>query len=121
MGILRRSSHSRIGFRDSGFRRRHRIAGPRAHRSAGSNGAGTSGGWIQHQFLVSSIVTPTSSVQLRFLASDLSSGSIIEAAIDDLKGHRSVGGIRASVYNAMPVASVEVLVDFMGSFRAANG
>ena len=44
VGILRRGSHSRIGFRHSGFRRRHRIAGPKAHRSAGSNGAGASGG-----------------------------------------------------------------------------
>ena len=44
-----------------------------------------------------------------------------DAGMGNLKGHRSVGGIRASVYNAMPVASVEVLVDFMGSFRAANG
>ncbi len=43
-----------------------------------------------------------------------------DAGMVNLKGHRSVGGIRASVYNAMPVASVEVLVDFMGSFRAAN-
>jgi len=44
VGILRRGSHSRIGFPHSGFRRRHRIAGPKAHRSAGSNGAGASGG-----------------------------------------------------------------------------
>jgi len=51
----------------------------------GPSGAGTSGGWIQHQFSVSSFVTPSSSVQLRFLASDLGSGSIVEAAIDDLE------------------------------------
>ncbi len=35
----------------------------------------------------------------------------------DLKGHRSVGGIRASVYNAMPVAGVEMLRDFMNEFH----
>ncbi|MAE45721.1 MAG: hypothetical protein CMJ86_02405 [Planctomycetes bacterium] len=46
--------------------------------------ADSSGGWIQHSFLVSSIVTPTANVQLRFMASDLGSGSIVEAAIDDL-------------------------------------
>jgi hypothetical protein len=51
----------------------------------GPSGAGTAGGWIQHQFSVSSLVTPSSSVQLRFLASDLGSGSIVEAAIDDLE------------------------------------
>lgn len=38
-----------------------------------------------------------------------------------LKGHRSVGGIRASMYNAMPVESVETLVSFMQDFRTKNG
>lgn len=38
-----------------------------------------------------------------------------------LKGHRSVGGIRASMYNAMPMESVETLVDFMKDFRDQNG
>lgn len=38
----------------------------------------------------------------------------------DLKGHRSVGGIRASIYNAMPVAGVEALRDFMLEFRERN-
>jgi len=51
----------------------------------GPTGAGTSGGWIQHMFSVSSILAPTANMQLRFLASDLGSGSIIEAAIDDLE------------------------------------
>ena len=51
----------------------------------GPTGAGTSGGWVQKSFLVSDIVAPSAQVQLRFLASDLGSGSIIEAAIDDLE------------------------------------
>ena len=38
-----------------------------------------------------------------------------------LKGHRSVGGIRASIYNAMPLAGVEALIDFMTEFESANG
>ena len=38
-----------------------------------------------------------------------------------LKGHRSVGGIRASIYNAVGMDSVEALVGFMGRFEAANG
>jgi phosphoserine aminotransferase len=38
----------------------------------------------------------------------------------DLKGHRSVGGIRASIYNAMPVAGVERLRDFMLEFKDQN-
>jgi len=38
-----------------------------------------------------------------------------------LKGHRFVGGMRASIYNAMPVAGVQVLVDFMREFEASHG
>ena len=40
--------------------------------------------------------------------------------LDGLKGHRSVGGIRASIYNAFPVEGVEKLVDFMTAFEKAN-
>jgi phosphoserine aminotransferase len=39
----------------------------------------------------------------------------------NLKGHRSVGGIRASIYNAMTDEGVDALVGFMAAFRAANG
>ncbi len=38
-----------------------------------------------------------------------------------LKGHRSVGGMRASIYNAMPEAGVDALVHFMAEFEACNG
>jgi phosphoserine aminotransferase len=40
-----------------------------------------------------------------------------DRGMTDLKGHRSVGGIRASIYNAMPVKGVETLRDFMVEFR----
>ncbi|MBQ4641337.1 MAG: 3-phosphoserine/phosphohydroxythreonine transaminase [Oscillospiraceae bacterium] len=43
-----------------------------------------------------------------------------EAGFVNLKGHRSVGGMRASIYNAMPIEGVEKLVDFMREFEAAN-
>lgn len=43
-----------------------------------------------------------------------------EHRLCNLKGHRSVGGIRASIYNAMPVRGVEVLRDFMQSFWQKN-
>ena len=43
-----------------------------------------------------------------------------ENGLVTLKGHRSVGGMRASIYNAMPVASVEKLVSFMKKFELAN-
>jgi phosphoserine aminotransferase len=41
--------------------------------------------------------------------------------LSQLKGHRSVGGMRASIYNAMPVEGVEALVEFMEEFRKKNG
>lgn len=41
--------------------------------------------------------------------------------LDGLKGHRSVGGIRASIYNAFPKEGVEVLVNFMKDFAQKNG
>ena len=43
-----------------------------------------------------------------------------EAGFVNLKGHRSVGGMRASIYNAMPVEGVEKLVEFMAEFEKAN-
>jgi phosphoserine aminotransferase len=43
------------------------------------------------------------------------------AGLDGLKGHRSVGGMRASIYNAFPEAGVEALVDFMREFERTNG
>jgi len=44
-----------------------------------------------------------------------------DAGLIGLKGHRSVGGLRASIYNAVPMESVEVLVDFMKEFERKNG
>ena len=43
------------------------------------------------------------------------------AGFVNLKGHRTVGGMRASIYNAMPIEGVEKLVAFMEAFEAANG
>lgn len=42
-----------------------------------------------------------------------------EAGLTQLKGHRVVGGMRASIYNAMPLAGVEALVDYMKAFEKA--
>ncbi|MGI9108325.1 MAG: 3-phosphoserine/phosphohydroxythreonine transaminase [Pyrinomonadaceae bacterium] len=44
-----------------------------------------------------------------------------EAKLDGLKGHRSVGGLRASIYNAFPREGVEALVEFMKEFERKNG
>ena len=43
-----------------------------------------------------------------------------EAGFENLKGHRTVGGMRASIYNAMPIEGVEKLVEFMRDFEARN-
>ena len=43
-----------------------------------------------------------------------------EAGLENLKGHRSVGGMRASIYNAMPVEGVKALVAFMKKFEEEN-
>ena len=41
--------------------------------------------------------------------------------LNGLRGHRSVGGIRASIYNAFPREGVKTLVNFMQDFAARNG
>ena len=43
------------------------------------------------------------------------------AGFENLKGHRTVGGMRASIYNAMPIEGVEKLVEFMDAFEKKNG
>jgi len=43
------------------------------------------------------------------------------AQLDGLKGHRSVGGLRASIYNAFPREGVAALVEFMKEFERKNG
>ena len=63
-------------------------------------------------------------VTFRLPAEDLEKKFVSEATaqgLDGLKGHRSVGGIRASIYNAFPRAGVEALVSFMKDFERRNG
>jgi phosphoserine aminotransferase len=42
------------------------------------------------------------------------------AGFENLKGHRTVGGMRASIYNAMPIEGVQALVEFMKKFEEEN-
>jgi phosphoserine aminotransferase len=44
-----------------------------------------------------------------------------ERGMVQLKGHRSVGGMRASLYNAMPIEGVRALAAYMGEFAAKHG
>ncbi|MEK7834130.1 MAG: aminotransferase class V-fold PLP-dependent enzyme, partial [Acidobacteriota bacterium] len=63
-------------------------------------------------------------VTFRLPSEDLEKKFIKEATaagLDGLKGHRSVGGLRASIYNAFPKAGVEKLVEFMADFQKSNG
>ncbi|RIK86654.1 MAG: 3-phosphoserine/phosphohydroxythreonine transaminase [Planctomycetota bacterium] len=63
-------------------------------------------------------------VTFRLPSEELTTQFVSEAKkrnLHELKGHRSVGGIRASIYNAMPLAGVEALRDFMEEFRRKNG
>ena len=43
------------------------------------------------------------------------------AGLLNLKGHRSVGGMRASIYNAVPIEAVDALINFMGDFQSKHG
>ena len=58
---------------------------------------------------------PDEEAEQRFLA------EAAEADLVNLKGHRSVGGVRASIYNAQPLAGVQALANFMQEFQRRNG
>ena len=58
---------------------------------------------------------PDESLEQKFVASGLQNG------LGGLKGHRSVGGCRASIYNPTPLEAVQTLVDFMGTFEKKFG
>ena len=63
-------------------------------------------------------------VTWRLPTEELEAQFVKEAAavgLKSLKGHRSVGGIRASIYNAFPMAGVDALVEFMKEFEKKNG
>ncbi|HKY33892.1 MAG TPA: 3-phosphoserine/phosphohydroxythreonine transaminase [Candidatus Polarisedimenticolia bacterium] len=63
-------------------------------------------------------------VTFRLPSEDMEKSFVAEAAkqgLDGLKGHRSVGGVRASIYNAFPPEGVEALVSFMRDFQRRSG
>ena len=63
-------------------------------------------------------------VTFRLASEDLENAFINEstaAGFDGLKGHRSVGGMRASIYNAFPESGIDKLVEFMRDFEGRNG
>ena len=63
-------------------------------------------------------------VTFKSISSELDEAFIKQAkakGFDNLKGYRTVGGMRASIYNAMPIEGVKALVDFMREFESQNG
>ena len=58
--------------------------------------------------------TPSDELDAKFVADAKAAG------LTELKGHRLVGGCRASIYNAMPMEGIDALVDFMKKFEVAN-
>ncbi len=81
-----------------------------------------SGGW--YSCPVPEAVRSKMNIVFRLPSEDLEKKFIAEAlerGMSGLKGHRSVGGCRASVYNAMPVEGAASLADFMAEFQKANG
>lgn len=63
-------------------------------------------------------------ITFRLPSEDLEKAFVKEstaAGLDGLKGHRSVGGMRASIYNAFPEAGIDALVTFMQEFEKKNG
>ena len=57
---------------------------------------------------------PTEELEKEFIAAAKAEGT-------GLKGHRDVGGCRASIYNAVPLSSVQALADFMDQFAKKKG
>jgi phosphoserine aminotransferase len=58
---------------------------------------------------------PSEELEARFVKESKAAG------LDGLKGHRSVGGLRASIYNAFPEEGVDALIEFMKEFEKKNG
>ena len=58
--------------------------------------------------------SPSDEMDAKFVAES------VKAGFTNLKGHRSVGGMRASIYNAMPMEGVEKLCDFIQKFEKEN-
>ena len=72
---------------------------------------------VEHRYRSTMNVTftsPNADLDKKFCA------EAAEAGFVNLKGHRLVGGMRASIYNAMPAEGVDKLVDFMEQFRKNN-
>ena len=69
---------------------------------------------VGKEYIIRAIETDDEELNAKFIKEASAAGFV------NLKGHRVVGGMRASIYNAMPIEGVEALVDFMKKFEAEN-
>lgn len=79
--------------------------------TVGPTGLDVVGGWIQHTARIADFVTPTANMRLRFRASDLGTGSIVEAAIDDFQ---------VNDLECMPAVSIASITPGNGPFDGGN-
>lgn len=90
--------------------------------TVGPAGDGTSGGWIETGFNVADFVSLTSTVRVKFVASDLGAGSIVEAAIDDVR----ILGVSCSADTCPADLTVDGILDFfdvsafLGAYNAQD-
>ena len=85
--------------------------------TVGPVGAGTSGGWIETGFNVADFVEPTSTIRVKFVASDLGDGSVVEAGIDDVR----IFGVSCAVDPCPADLTGDGVIDFsdVNAFTAA--
>jgi phosphoserine aminotransferase len=116
VGLVARWLKNEVGGLQNMLKRNQEKAGLVYQAIDGSNGFYKGHAQVQSRSLMN--------ITFRLPSEELEKKFVKEATareMDGLKGHRSVGGIRASVYNAFPLEGVHALVEFMEEFRKANG
>jgi murein tripeptide amidase MpaA len=90
--------------------------------TVGPTGPGTTGGWLYHEFAVSSLVTPTANIRVRFIADDSGAGSIVEAAVDDFRVTATVTcpPVCPADWNHSGSLNSQDFFDFLTDFFAGN-
>ncbi|MBC7833532.1 MAG: hypothetical protein H7Y88_00340 [Phycisphaerales bacterium] len=89
-----------------------------AVETVGPGGAGTSGGWVYHEFEAGDVVELTSQVRVRFIAEDAGAGSLIEAAIDDMVVRSRACEVCAADVDGNGLVSSADITFFLGAWFA---